>query len=165
MDKVPLSEAARQIGIHPNTIRNWRKAGKLKSAEKVSENGTEVWIVEPSEVSKIAAQARPGVIGNINNPVAAPDINQSFIENPANLFELIREGVVRPLTELVERQSAQIKEMAEESGILKERVRQLEAKQAETPPARPKLAPEPSPVLNRETLQPEPPKKRRWWQF
>jgi hypothetical protein len=165
MDKVPLSEAARQVGVHPNTIRNWRKAGKLKSAEKIAENGTEVWIVEPSEVSKVAAQARPGVIGNINYPVAAPGINEGSTENPAELFELIREGIVRPLTELVERQSDQIKEMAEELGTLKERVRQLEAKHAETPPARPKQTPEPSPVLNRETLQPEPPKKRRWWQF
>lgn len=39
---------------------------------------------------------------------------------------------------------------------------QLEASQASQ--ERPER-PEPSPVLNSETLRPEAPKKRRWWQF
>ena len=75
MDKVPFSEAAKLAGIHPNTIRNCRKAGKLKTAEKVLENGIEVWIIDPAEVSQVTLQARPNIPVNNNNDVNTPDVN------------------------------------------------------------------------------------------
>jgi uncharacterized coiled-coil protein SlyX len=135
MDKVPFSEAAKLAGIHPNTIRNWRKAGKLKTAEKVLENGIEVWIIDPAEVSQVTLQARPSTHDNTNNDVNTPDVNPTPPTSPvAAGFEqslvFMRESVVKPLTDLVARQSDQIKEMSEEIGTLKERLRALEAAQA-----------------------------------
>lgn len=175
MEKVSFSEAARLAGIHPNTIRNWRKAGKLKTTEKVLEKGIEIWIVDPGEITQLALLAHPSQDTNNNNPVNTPNIEIGSLESSqAAGFEqsllFMRESVVKPLTDLVERQSNQIKEMSEELGSLKEHIRQLEAKQAETPTPQPVQAPalmlEPSPILNKETLQPEPPKKKRhWWQF
>lgn len=173
MEKISFSEAARLAGIHPNTIRNWRKAGKLKTTEKVLEKGIEVWIVDPEEITHFALQARPSGDTNNTNTVNNPNNVVSSLGSPQMAgFEqsllFMRESVVKPITDLVERQSTQIKEMSEELGTLKERIRQLELKQAEAPVpgSEQMLVPEPSPILNKETLQPELPKKKRhWWQF
>lgn len=183
MDKVPFSEAARLAGIHPNTIRNWRKAGKLKTCEKVFENGIEVWIVDPDEISKVGLQKVAPGDNNNNNSVNTPDVKPDFtLAPPGPAFEqslvFMRESVVKPLTDLIERQSNQIKDMSEEIGTLKERVKQLEAAQssrdaarlAESPPPI-NISPragngpqEPSPILHSDTLQPvTTPTKKGFW--
>lgn len=187
MDKVSFQEAAKQAEVHFNTLRNWRKAGKLKTAQKVLENGRELWVVDPAEVIEIARQSRQGLPESPANyhvdisednpandrsdasttpPIWPPSgqTAQGITPPPAleQTLVFMRESVVRPLVEANERQAARLEEMAEQIGSLKERVRQLEAVQA-AHAAQP--APEPSPVLNSATLRPEPPKKRRWWQF
>lgn len=181
MSKVPFGEAATNAGVHFNTLRNWRKAGKLRTAEKVIENGRELWLVEQEEVDNMSRQSRQNLpktpanyhvnidgVNPANDPPTEVTNGPGLSTTPALEQTLIfmRESVVRPLVEANERQAARLEEMAEEIGNLKERIRQLEARQAENiEPARQVAQPEPSPVLNRETLQPEPPKKRRWWQF
>jgi hypothetical protein len=111
------------------------KLVKLKTTEKVVENGIEVWIVDPAEVSQIALQPKANNLDNNVNTVNIPDVNPTPTTTPlAGGFEqslvFMRESVVKPLTDLVERQSNQIKEMSEEIGTLKERLRALEAAQA-----------------------------------
>lgn len=196
MDKVSLLEAARSAGLHPNTVRNWRKLGKLNTVEKVVENKIEAWVVDPDEVAQLAqiSRATNGFGRATNNPHddvapiggpyassgqdttqprpgAGPDspggqISPAFEQSLA----LIRESVVRPLVEANERQASKIEDLSAQVGTLQERVRQLEARLAESvpihhaPAPQPVAAPvvEPSPVLNRETLQPVPPKKGFW---
>lgn len=183
MSKVPFGEAASVAGVHFNTLRNWRKAGKLKTAEKVIENGRELWLVEQAEVDNISRQSRQNLpempanyhvdidgVNPANDPPTEIRNGPGLSTTPAleQTLVFMRESVVRPLVEANERQAARLQEMSEEVGSLKERVRQLEARLAEnTEPAQPvpQSGPEPSPVLNTETLQSEPPKKRRWWQF
>ena len=44
-ERVTLSEAARILGVHRNTIRNWVMAGKLTTGEKHQRSeGVEQWI-------------------------------------------------------------------------------------------------------------------------
>ncbi len=185
MSKVPFGEAATNAGVHFNTLRNWRKAGKLKTAEKVLENGRELWLVEQEEVDNISRQSRRNLPGTpANYHVDIDGVNTANTQSnetrtgpglattPAleQTLVFMRESVVKPLVEANERQAARLEQMAEEIGSLKERIRQLEAKQAESQAPQslqaPVLVPEPSPILNKETLQPElPKKKRRWWQL
>ena len=84
MDKIPFSEAAKLAGIHPNTIRNWRKAGKLKTTEKVIENGIEVWMVDPAEVSQVALQPKSSNPDNNPNTVNIPDVNSYPYNSPGS---------------------------------------------------------------------------------
>lgn len=168
MDKIPFNEAARLAGIHLNTLRNWQKSGKLKTSEKIIENGRELWIVDPSELNNLSSQhvkrtdtnnvvtidtnnAPPGEPG----PITSPALEQTLV--------FMRESVVRPLVEANERQAAVIGELREEIGSLKERLRALEAATATPQPA-----PEPQPIMP-VTISPVPeiavePVKRGFWQ-
>ncbi len=191
MDKVSLLEAARSAGLHPNTVRNWRKLGKLKTVGKVVENKIEAWVVDPEEVAQLAqiSRATNGSARAANKPHddmapiggphassdqdatqprlgAGPDspvgqISPAFEQS----LSLIRESVVRPLVELVDRQTDQIKEMSEEIGSLKERLRALEASQPLPQPPRTPEPVAPVTITPAHEIAPEPPKKRRWWQF
>lgn len=168
MDKVSFQDAAKQAEVHFNTLRNWRKGNKLKTAEKVLENGRELWIVDPTEVLEIARQSRQGLpdqpanyhvdIDGVNpandlknNPpipsndattgpglAVTPEFEQTLV--------FMRESVVRPLVEANERQAATIGELKEEVGTLKERLRNLEEKlQAAQASHAAQVAPQPPP--------------------
>jgi hypothetical protein len=152
MDKVSFQDAAKQAGVHFNTVKNWRKAGKFKTAEKVIENGRELWLVDPAEVIQVARQSKQGLSEiqdnvhvhidgtNIDNDrsdvyttqTKAPPSSQSISTSQAleQNLTLIRESIVRPLVEANERQAVRLEEMARENERLKERVKQLEAGQA-----------------------------------
>jgi hypothetical protein len=56
MPKVTFAEAARPLGIHPNTLKNWQRAGRLPGAEKQHVKGVATWLVDPDEVSTVALQ-------------------------------------------------------------------------------------------------------------
>jgi hypothetical protein len=196
--KVTLAQAAGAVGVHINTIKTWRRSGYLKSAELIIEHGVEVWHVKLDEAIQVAEARRKnrvassrsngvypaGYPGSSSTSQGAPTVKVPEQVLPGQVgqispaFEqslaLIRESVVRPLVEANERQATKIEDLSVQVGTLQEKVRQLEARLAESvvqipapspqPPAAPEL--EPSPVLSRETLQPvAPPKKRRWWQF
>jgi transposase len=52
--RVTLSEAAQILGVHRNTVRNWVLAGRLPSAEKLTEgDGVERWTVAEDEILEI----------------------------------------------------------------------------------------------------------------
>src|SRR5690242_6426714 len=107
-DKISFSEAARLTGLHINTLRNHNRAGKLKTASKVVSETGQMWVVELSEIEALASQihARKVVntVGDISSANVSHDAPQAST-SPA--FEqslvLIRESVVRPLTELIEK--------------------------------------------------------------
>lgn len=151
MDKISFSEASGLAGVHFNTLRNWRKAGKLKTAEKIIENGREMWIVDPEEVEQLTRQSRqdyhdntPVDIGPINvdnppreqhnqNPQASANPPTPGGAAPTLALEqsliFMRESVVKPLVEANERQALRLEQMAEEIGSLKQRIKQLEEAQ------------------------------------
>lgn len=175
MDRVTLVEAARLVDLHPNTVRNWRKADKLKSAEKVVENGVDVWLVDPQEVHQLAQESKAAKRStkdsswSDNTPQddvypkpysGGPDDNKgktatgSAQDSPGGAVSplveqnlaFFRESIVRPLVEANERQAAKIEDLSVQVGTLQERVRQLEARLAESvAPAQPPVAPAPRP--------------------
>ncbi len=187
-DNITLAEAAKAVGLHFNTLRNWRKSGRLLSAQKVIERGVEIWVVSLSEVQRIAEEThnlRPPQPYNIpaQPPITdGPTIDQQPMTTSLqaqNMALVISEAVkesIKPLADLlsqqnvvVAKQSDELNKLNRENGelsaelrLLKERLEVLQAAQAAP---QPQPAPEPSPVLSSETLRPEPPKKRRWWQF
>jgi len=108
--KIRMTEAAKLVGVHRNTLRNWRTSGKLKSAEKVQENGAPIWYVDQAEVEAVHA------LSNSDSAYSGPP--------PYNQLE----AAVRPLTELIEKQSHEIGDLREQVGTLKERLSNLESR-------------------------------------
>ncbi len=50
-ERVTLSQAAKILGVHRNTIRNWVMAGKLTTGEKHQRSdGVEQWTVSEDEI-------------------------------------------------------------------------------------------------------------------
>ena len=145
---VTFSEAAKRAGIHPNTIRNWRKAGRLKTAQKVVENNSEVWLVELDEVLSVAGQGVSQRAYNPNNSFIGDNVNPTP-NNSLLIQETIAAAVnqaVAPLTALVGQQSQQIAELNRELGRLEEKLSQLQNQ------------PRPAPAPDEEK-----PKKRSWF--
>jgi hypothetical protein len=173
MDKIPFAEAARLAGVHPNTVRNWRKAGKLTTALKVFENGNETWLVDPNEVQDIAQQKANNWHPNNNNSVDTPIVNPASIEpgqsNPAfeQSLALIRESVVRPLVEELAAARVRNEALALELGEMRERVKQLEADRVTREPVQePPQAIEvqiPASVLESPTAPKQAGKRPSWW--
>jgi phage shock protein A len=160
--KITLSEAAKAVGVHYNTLRNWRKAGWLKSAEKVIQSGNETWIVSLEEVASIARQramtpdynppqtaSTPAPATDTpmpDNSPAGPIVAAADVQTLANLLET----TVKSLTEALERRDQDIKQVQSENkelhrqiGTLEERLRLLEQAPTKTPQNTP---------------------KKRWWQ-
>jgi hypothetical protein len=170
MDKIPFNEAARLAGIHLNTLRNWQKAGKLKTAEKIIENGRELWIVDPSEVESLSSQHVKKIDTNTADSIDtnnAPPGEPGPATSPAfeQSLALIRESVVRPLTDLVASQNSRIEELSLELGELRAELRHLKAQAGAQPASEVESNTTPN-SAREEALQPaQPPKKRRWWQF
>ena len=54
--KLPFKQISQDLGIHPNTLKNWQKAGRLPSAEKVKVNGKFTWLVDPDEAIHASRQ-------------------------------------------------------------------------------------------------------------
>lgn len=182
--KVTLSEAANAIGVHYNTIRNWRKAGLLHSAEKVIQSGNETWIVSLEEVQHIARQRAmitdysPPQSVNATGPATdtpTPDnsppqaaISPVDVQTLANLLET----TVKSLTEALERRDSDFRQVQEtisakdatiadlraQVARLEERLRLLETSRQETPSAPERT--ESTPDVPQNT-----PRKKRWWQL
>lgn len=162
MSKVTFSEAATAAGVHFNTLRNWRKANKLTTAEKVFENGVEIWIVELSEVEQLARQSRHKRADNnkasvdgpnaemppvdVPGPSEAPPNGMTTIPAGFDNFMALVERSQKPLLEQIGTLTNKVESLARENGELQERLRALEAAQAAQDAAR--LAESPPPPTN-----------------
>lgn len=184
MEKTTLIQAAKLLSLHPNTLKNWQKAGRLPSAEKLKVKGKDVWFVDLDELREVSN----------NEPIFTQQTSEQTTTNqePPNgpqepptggfgqSLALWQEISIAPLlkanTDLLksnDEKSKRIEELALEIGQLRERLRLLETAQAAPqPPQRPEpppsaeithaaveppqtaQEPEPSPVLHRNTLQP-----------
>jgi hypothetical protein len=135
MEKVTFAQAARPLGIHPNTLKNWQRSGRLSSAEKQLVKGVATWLVDPAEVAAVALQ-HVSTPDNTRQPSPdRPDIaggqpRQSEPDNPTTLIQpnttttgnnidqnimLWRDSLVAPLTAQLERQFNRIEELAREN--------------------------------------------------
>ncbi|WJW70417.1 hypothetical protein OZ401_005101 (plasmid) [Candidatus Chlorohelix allophototropha] len=65
MRRLTFTEAAKEAGIHPNSIRNWNKAGKLTTVRSDIIRNQQTWTVEMWEVLQIASA---GGLTNSDNP-------------------------------------------------------------------------------------------------
>lgn len=151
--KVSFAQAAKMLGVHVNTLKNWQRAGRLSSAEKAKVKGVWTWIVDYSEAAQVNQQGYTIIDStaqyNQHQTEAATEPPEAA-NNQQGLMVLPQEAYTGLLA-LVEKQGDTIAKMAEEIGGLKERVKQLENQPA--PPA-PAVAPD----------QPPPTKKRWPWQ-
>ncbi len=190
-DNITLAEAAKAVGVHFNTIRNWRKQGRLVSAQKVIERGVEIWVVSLSEVQKIAEEThnlRPPTPYNIpsQNPITdGPTIDQqpmtTSLQNAQfqNMTKAISEAVnqsVKPLADLlaqrnalVDKQSEDLQKLNRENGeistelrLLKERLEALEAVQAARVVSQQAITTPPADITPVAEIAPQPVKKGFW---
>lgn len=156
--KITLQQAARLVGLHVNTIKNWRRAGRLTTAELLTEKGIQVWYVDPNEIIQIATQTKATIDqsypdnSHVQEPTATPS------PGTAQMLDLIRESITRPLTDLIATQSAKIEELSKQVGSLEEQVKQLQ-RSSETPSRQ-----EATSAPERAESMPDVPRKRRWWQ-
>ncbi len=182
-EKVTLAQAAGQVGVHINTIKTWRRSGYLKSAELIIEHGVEVWHVSLEEAIQVAQSKRNKRVDSSKNtggyPAGYTDNNSVMAENnnpaPASggqllarpeqaMLELITQ-TQKPLLEMLNSRDTTIQELTAELATVKERLRALEAAQAQVaqkiqqPAVATKLA-EPLPAPT-----PEPIKERRVFGF
>ncbi len=162
-EKVTFAAAARTLGVHVNSVKNWNAAGKFKTSEKVQVKGVDKWVVSLAEVQEVHQFGRTTLHNNQDNNqiynqvpidtqqlVVLPEVQQAltfFKENNSRLLESL------------DKQTARIEELARENGELRERVRALEA--AET---RQGASTEPVWVEPQSTQQPpqEPQRERSW---
>ena len=67
--RVTLSEAARILGVHRNTVRNWVMAGKLVSGEKQQRSGgVEQWTVDEGEILGMRRSRRGDKTSDTGSP-------------------------------------------------------------------------------------------------
>jgi hypothetical protein len=130
--QVTIGEAARLLAVHANTIRNWRAAGKLKSAHKALDGKKQVWLMSLQEVTTISYQHhnntdnnpvvttgytigkqsgnRPGNKppggDNPPAPAGAADMEQSLL--------VLRDSWIKPFEEIISRQAGQLERLQEE---------------------------------------------------
>lgn len=157
MSKVTFTEAATAAGVHFNTLRNWRKANKLTTAEKVVENGVEIWVVDLEEIEQLARQSRHKRLVNNKStvdglnvdlpPVDVPGPARAANNTPLTIrpelenFMALVERSQKPLLERIDNLTDRVENLARENGDLarqnedlKERVKALEAAQAAPQP-------------------------------
>lgn len=173
--KIRLVEAAKIVGVHQNTLRNWRKAGKLKTVEKIFENGIEVWYVDLSEVQRLYQQTNTHLTDTQSQVFGGTNEDQSLPSGSVNTnqLDIMRELLVTPLTELIKEQQTQITNMAMELGELRATINQLkearilhqDGPQAENnPPKVETHTQEFNTAQNASNDVQTPPKKLKWWE-
>lgn len=173
MNKVTFTEAAGAAGVHFNTLRNWRKTNKLTTAEKVFENGVEIWVVDLAEVETLARQSKHKRLDNNNTSVGGPTAESAPVDvpGPANNapltirpefenFMALVERSQKPLLEQISGLTNKVETLARENGELQERLRALEASQAAHLAAQ-QAKPTPPPAITpKPEIAPEPVKKK-----
>jgi hypothetical protein len=138
-EKVTLAQAAKDSGVHVNTVKNWRKAGRLNTAEKIIERGIEVWYVDPTEVEELALQSKAKSVNNtekessqqketIDYPNTRTD-NLPAVIPQVEQFMVLVERSQQPLLERIDNLVSRNEELTLEVGTLRERLKNLEEKQ------------------------------------
>jgi len=123
--RVTFSEASKRAGVHINTIRNWRRAGRLKTAQLVVENGSEVWLVELDEILAIAGGGGSQRSNSTDNNFVNDNINNAGTQALANLLTE-RAELQRALTEAQEARRKDANQIGELAGQLRAVEREIE---------------------------------------
>lgn len=141
-DLVTFAEAARLSGIHRNTIKNWQKAGRLQTAQKVLSNGIETWLVSLAEIQELVRRSNSPLIGSQPNTTnIPPNMPPNDTQSPpspekGNNLSVIPNDFLKPLAdvverqnELIERQSEKIADLSLQVGELRGRLGAIEERQ------------------------------------
>lgn len=111
-----IQDAAIATGLHPNTIRNWIKQGRIKSASQVIQNNVKVWVVDLQEVRQLAGKLGDNTGNNTGNTTAdMPPFEPQSPPSPdkGNSLNLIPEKLLEPLANVIQSQNDLIKEQGE----------------------------------------------------
>lgn len=111
-----IQDAAIATGLHPNTIRNWIKQGRIKSAQQVIQNNVKVWLVDLQEVRQLAGKLSDNTDNNTGNTTSEmPPFEPQSPPQPekGNSLNLIPEKLLEPLANVIQSQSDLIKEQGE----------------------------------------------------
>ncbi len=66
-DKVTFAAAARALGVHVNSVKNWNTAGKLATAEKIQVKDVDKWVVSLTEARQLQQAGHTSIHNNIDN--------------------------------------------------------------------------------------------------
>jgi len=147
--------AAATTGVSARTIRYWITSGKLPAVA-----GSSGKLVLLADVERLAGHRRqPDGNGNLAEPVATA----TTTDVAAHQLEVIRDTLIKPHLETIERQAATIAKQAETVGkltaerdALQARLSDLEAQSASVPQPQPETP-------QAATGAREKARQRRWW--
>ncbi len=173
MDKITFTHAAQELRIHTNTLKNWQKAGRLPSAEKLKVKGKDVWFVDLDEALDVSHneqtiyQTTPNTQPTTQEPTDEPQqpTTAAFEQSLVLWQETFTAPLLKTNADLLKSnddKSKHIEELASELATVKERLRALQASQPlPQPPPGPAVA---APVDNAPTAGngPQPVKRGLW---
>ncbi len=191
---VSPAAAAAILGVNHRYVYRLIESGELESdgkkhGQKVTRQSVETarikrLLTDNSDVNFTGEEANSGEVQHElsrreNNQMGAIALQgiQGERDKLLELYNQAQEQWRSELADLQEQWRADINRLHDErrkeavenatsishlTGRVKTLEAQLEASQAAL---QPQPTPEPSPILSSETMRPEPPRKRRWWQF
>jgi excisionase family DNA binding protein len=139
--RATIAEAARRVGVHPNTVRRLIRAGRL-SAELTRGRHGDTWIVDAAELARIVAQGRPAVEPDppTSSPGTAPSeiaVGVDLSLDRARALERYTHGLLQPLVDLLrdreaalESRDTLLRTQAERIGRLERELELLRAERA-----------------------------------
>ncbi len=60
-DLITFAAAAKELDVHPNTLKNWQRTGRLITAQKRKHNGVITWMVALDDARQVGQQS-PAII-------------------------------------------------------------------------------------------------------
>lgn len=111
-----IAQAAELLGVHPNTVRNHIKSGKVR-ADKVLTNRGPTYLISQGELEKISAPrgagAMPGPAAGVEEPPRQLVARQGLQE-----MEIVIKQIVEPLTSHLSQVTSQLREADQKIGRL-----------------------------------------------
>ncbi len=133
-DPITIAEAARLLGVHPNTVRNRLKQGVYQFGRVLTPNG-EAYVLSRAAIEADARAAGEGPVPS-QHAVSLQNVQPGTLQEtlPGTLQETLQ-AVIAPLVEAHAREvaakDATIERQAEELGTARERARQAEERAAQ----------------------------------
>lgn len=115
--RLTIAQAAEVLGVHPNTVRNHIKSGKIR-ADKVITNRGPTYLIPEGELTKIGAPAAGAVV--IAAPAGGVDGSSHELTGRRHLeeMELLIKQIVEPVTGQLAEVTSQLRAADQKIGRL-----------------------------------------------